>query len=362
LNVILGWVALMRHSQIEAPRIPNVLQTIERNARAQARLIADVLDVSRMITGRISLNLESVTLPLVLTDAVKSVRPAAEAKGVELRIREDLAPSVVTGDGERLQQVFWNLLSNAVKFTPRGGHVDVTIARAGSFLDVAVADTGVGLAPGFLPFAFDRFRQADQSFTRAHGGLGLGLAIVKHLVELHGGQVTASSNGIGRGATFSVRLPVAALSPLSTRESREGGALSGGRFTVPDLSDRSILVVDDDVATRKLLQSMLLQCRAHVEAVDSACAAIDRLDTYVPALILADIGMPQEDGLSMMRRIRRRPAERGGTVPSVALSAYARAEDREAALAAGFDDFLSKPAMPEDIFRTVERWLTAHRS
>jgi len=359
LNAILGWVSMLRHTQVDPARVPQILEIVERNAKAQAQLIADVLDVSRMITGRVRLTIEPVVLTRVLLDAVNTVRPAAEAKGIELNVAANVdAPIIINGDAERLAQVFWNLLSNAVKFTPRGGRVDVAVAHAGSFLEIAIADTGVGLSPEFLPFAFERFRQADQSFTRTQSGLGLGLAIVKHLVEMHGGEVGVASDGIGHGATFRVRLPVAGVVVAKT-DGGEREWAGGEEFVRPDFSGRLILVVEDDPTTRDLLVTMLSQCQARVEAVDTAQGAIDQIDKEPPALILADIGMPHEDGLTMMRRIRRRPPERGGRIPSVALSAYARGEDRRAAIAAGFDDFLTKPAMPADVLRIVERRLTS---
>jgi len=349
LNAILGWVSMLRQTQIDAGRVPQILEIVERNAKAQAQLIADVLDVSRMITGRLSLNLEPVVVTRVLLDAVNTVRPAADAKGIDLHVAPTVEAPIINADAERLQQVFWNLLSNAVKFTPRGGRIDVALAPSDrSFLDVTIADTGIGLSPEFLPFAFERFRQADQSFTRTQAGLGLGLAIVKHLVEMHGGQVSVASGGVGQGATFQVRLPLAGVQKDQVAET----------FVRPDFSGRLILVVEDDPTTRELLVTMLSQCQARVEAVDSAQSAIDHIDQELPALILADLGMPEEDGLTMMRRIRRRPPDRGGRIPSVALSAYARGEDRRAAIAAGFDDFLTKPAMPADVLRMIERRLT----
>ena len=358
LNAILGWVSMLRQTQIDAGRVPQILEIVERNAKAQAQLIADVLDVSRMITGRLSLNLEPVVVTRVLLDAVNTVRPAADAKGIDLHVAPTVEAPIINADAERLQQVFWNLLSNAVKFTPRGGRIDVALAPSDrSFLDVTIADTGIGLSPEFLPFAFERFRQADQSFTRTQAGLGLGLAIVKHLVEMHGGQVSVASGGVGQGATFQVRLPLAGvvLAKTSADDQKDQVAET---FVRPDFSGRLILVVEDDPTTRELLVTMLSQCQARVEAVDSAQSAIDHIDQELPALILADLGMPEEDGLTMMRRIRRRPPDRGGRIPSVALSAYARGEDRRAAIAAGFDDFLTKPAMPADVLRMIERRLT----
>jgi signal transduction histidine kinase/CheY-like chemotaxis protein len=357
LNAILGWVSILRQARFEPSRVGNILEIVERNAKAQAQLIADVLDISRMISGRITLQMKAIPLAQLTLDAVDSVRPAAAAKGVELVVSVD-EEAVVNGDAERFQQVLWNLLSNAVKFTPEGGRIEVTLSGDASSVSLVIADTGAGIAPEFLPFVFDRFRQADQSFTRAHGGLGLGLAIVKHLVEMHGGDVNASSRGVGCGATFRVRLPIAKT--MSSGLRRHDGRQAPASDALPDvdLSDLFILVVDDDEATRDLLVTLLTHCHARAEAVENASLALAKLDIEVPALLLADIGLPDEDGLSMMRRIRQRPNERGGAVPAVALSAYARQEDRQASLAAGFDDFLTKPAMPADVVRTVEKWVS----
>jgi len=358
LNAILGWVSLLREGRIETERVPQALEVVERNARAQAKLIADVLDVSRMITGRVHLNVSAVDIVAVLVDAVDTVRPAADAKGLRLHLHTPARRvASINGDAARLQQVFWNLLSNAVKFTPRGGRVDVRMTVDQEALDVAITDTGVGLSKEFLPIAFERFRQADQSFTRTYGGLGLGLAIVKNLVEMHGGQVAAESDGPDRGATFRVRLPLAGTAAPRAHHRRASPPVAAPAR--PDFGQRLILVVDDDETTRGLLVTMITQCNARVVAVESAAAAMRSLDAVVPALILADIRMPDEDGLSMMRRIRRRPEERGGRVPGIALSAYARREDRDAALAAGFDEFVTKPAAPEEIIATIARWLGA---
>jgi CheY-like chemotaxis protein len=309
----------------------------------------------------VKLQVKPITLAEVSRDAVESVLPAAAAKGVDIVVSLDDS-AAVNGDPERIQQVLWNLLSNAVKFSPDGGRIDVTLKREGLFVSLVIADTGAGIAPEFLPFVFDRFRQADQSFTRSHGGLGLGLAIVKHLVEMHGGEVMASSNGVGQGATFEVRLPVAraVAAALGPPEGRQA-AKDDGLIPDVDLSDLLILVVDDDETTRDLLVTMLTHCHARVEAVESASLALAKLDVEVPSLLLADIGMPEEDGLSMMRRIRQRSRERGGAVPAVALSAYARLEDRQASLAAGFDEFLTKPAMPADVVRAVEKWVSREK-
>jgi len=358
VNAILGWTSILRDGRVEPDRTAKILDIIERNARAQTQLISDVLDVSRMITGRIRLKLQPTIVGEVVRDAIDTVRPAADSKGVELHVDVGVEPIIVLADRERLQQVFWNLLSNAVKFTPAGGRVDVTASRCDGSLTFVVSDTGIGLSPEFLPFAFDRFRQADQSFTRAHGGLGLGLAIVKHLVEMHGGHVTAASDGVGRGATFTVSMPAAVVDALLDGDS-SGAAAERMQWRRADFSGRRILVVDDDPTTRELLEAMLADCGAKVDTAESAVAALQQFDTAVPSLLVADIGMPNEDGLSLIRRIRQRAQDAGGAVPAVALSAYARAEDRVAAIGAGFNDYIAKPATPDDIIAAVEKWLSS---
>jgi len=353
LNAILGWVAMLRQARFEPTRVAGILEIVERNAKAQAQLIADVLDISRMISGRVKLELTPVSLARVILDAVDSVRPGAAARAIDLKLDVDEGP-VANADPDRLQQVVWNLLSNACKFTPEGGRIDVALRASRTHATITVADTGVGISSDFLPHVFDRFRQAEQGFTRSHGGLGLGLAIVKQLVEMHGGEATARSDGPSKGATFDVRLPLARTIP---REHRVRQETPSSELPKVDLSDHSILVVDDDEATRDLMVTLLSQCGAKVRAVGSAPQALQEFDVDIPGLVLADIGMPGEDGLSMIRRIRRRPPARGGLVRAVAISAYARPEDRQAALAAGYDDYLAKPAMPADVIRAVDRWL-----
>jgi signal transduction histidine kinase/CheY-like chemotaxis protein len=354
LNAILGWVVMLRQARFEPTRVASILEIIERNAKAQAQLIGDVLDISRMITGRVKLEVTPVSLARIICDAVDSIRPGAAARGIELHLDVDEGP-IANADPDRLQQVVWNLLSNACKFTPEGGRIDVTLRADRTRATITVADTGVGIASDFLPRVFDRFRQAEQGFTRLHGGLGLGLAIVKHLVEMHGGDVTASSDGPGKGATFDVRLP---LARVLMRDRVDGGRDTGAsEMPKVDLSGRAILVVDDDETTRELMVTLLSQYGAHVRTVASVREALEEFDADIPEVVLADIGMPGEDGLSMIRRIRQRPPARGGLVRAIAVSAYARPEDRQAALAAGYDDFLAKPAMPADVVRAVDRWL-----
>ena len=358
LNAIMGWVSMLRQARFDQARVASALEIVERNAKAQAQIIADVLDISRMITGRIRLSQAPTSVARVVFDALDTIRPAATAKGVEIRTNVEEGP-IVHGDPERLQQVFWNIFSNACKFTPAEGCIDISLHDDGAWSVLRVADTGTGIAPEFLPYVFDRFRQADQSFTRTHGGLGLGLAIVKQLVEMHGGEVSAHSEGVGRGAMFQIRLPTAA----SARSARpRDDDQRPGTETIPDVDfeENLVLVVDDDEPTRDLLRTILTECGARVIAVPTAAEAIAQLNVEIPAVIVADVGMPVEDGLTMIRRIRQRTPAAGGRVPAVALSAYARAEDREAALGAGFDEFLAKPAMPAEVVRVIAAVRAAH--
>ncbi len=347
LNATLGWTSMLRDGKIDPGQMPRVFATLERNAQAQAQLISDVLDVSRIITGKLRLQSTLVDICEAVERALDTLRPAALAKGITVRLDID-SDCHVRGDTDRLQQVFWNLLSNAVKFTPAGGAIHVDAHRHGAYLDIDVVDTGAGIDPAFLPFVFDRFRQADQSLTRRHGGLGVGLALVKHIVELHGGTVEVSSSGLGQGATFRVRLP-AATSAASPRP----GAPPEGRRASSSLEGRSVLLVDDARSTREVVAAVLSDAGASVVACGSAAEGSRALEQQLPDAIVADLGMPDEDGLSFIAGVRRLEGP-GRQVPALALSAYADPASQQAALAAGFTAFLAKPAQPQDLLRAVE--------
>lgn len=348
LNAILGWTSMLVRGQIEPSRFPRVFQGLDRNAQSQAQLIADVLDVSRIITGKLALHPTAVDLCDIVARAVDAVRPAADAKGIVIAV-EDTPDCFSFGDPDRLQQIFWNLLSNAVKFTPPEGTIDVAVRRDERRVTVRVTDTGAGIPAEFLPFVFDRFRQADQTTTRAHGGLGLGLSIVKHLSELHGGSVSAASDGVGRGARFEVQLPAADAAPLSSL--RQGGHTGDAR-----LEGHSILIVDDDDSTREVVTAALEAAHAQVQVATSAAEAREQLDQHTPSAIIADLGMPVEDGFSFIRGVRRSGVR---DIPAIALSAYADQASRDAAIAAGFTTFLAKPSRPESLVDLVASLLHA---
>jgi signal transduction histidine kinase/ActR/RegA family two-component response regulator len=346
LTAILGWAHMLRTGQYDGDSAQSAFETIERNARAQAQLIEDLLDVSRIITGKLRLDVRPVDPNSFIEAAVEALRPAAEAKGVRLQKLVDTGAVSVSGDPVRLQQVVWNLLSNAIKFTPRGGRVQVTLERVNSHVEIAVSDTGSGISPEFLPHVFDRFRQGDQKTTRRHGGLGLGLSIVRHLVEIHGGTVRAESPGEGHGSTFTVLLPVA---PVYPSEPSEGRVHPAARETLPafECPDRldglRVLVVDDEPDTREMLRAGLGLCGAQVTAAGSAAEALSEMAKAPPDVLISDIGMPDEDGYELLRKVRALPAGRGGRVPAIALTAYARVEDRMQALRAGYQMHVPKP-------------------
>jgi signal transduction histidine kinase/ActR/RegA family two-component response regulator len=346
LSAILGWARMLRLGQLSAENSAKALETIERNARAQAQLVDDLLDVSRIITGKLRMDVRPADPNSFIDAAVDAVRPAADAKGVRMQKVVDTGPISIPGDPVRLQQVVWNLLSNAIKFTPRGGRVQIRSERVNSHLEIVVSDTGQGIPPQFLPYVFDRFRQADQKTSRQHGGMGLGLAIVRHLVEMHGGTVHADSDGEGKGATFTVMLPI---TPVYQVDSSGGRVHPGARELMPsdDITDRldglRILVVDDEADTRELLRQGLEYCGAKVKVAGSAAEAIEALMSSVPDILISDIGMPGTDGYDLIRQVRALPPDRGAKVAAIALTAYTRIEDRLQALRTGYDMHVPKP-------------------
>jgi PAS domain S-box-containing protein len=357
LNAMLGWLTLLRTRKFDEAAKTRALETIERNARTQAQLVEDILDVSRIIRGQLRLNVRPVTLVPVIESALDTVRPAADAKSIRLQSVLDPAAGPVSGDSDRLQQIIWNLLTNAVKFTPKGGRVQICLERINSHVEITVTDTGQGISAEFLPYVFDRFRQADGSITRSYNGLGLGLAIVRHLVELHGGTVHAESPGKGLGARFTVKLPLMAVTTKDSEHERVHPTV-GGRVSFensPSLESLRILVVDDEADARELLIQILKESGVEVVAVATAEEAIrvlteqaSRLDVFV-----SDIGMPNQDGYSLLRRVRSLPPEMGGQIPAVALTAYARTEDRRAAFLAGFQSHLAKPVELAELIAVI---------
>ncbi len=354
LNAMLGWAQVLRLGKLDSVATARALETIERNARSQAQLIADLLDVSRIITGKLRLDLQPVELPRIIESTLDGVRPGADAKGIRLDVSLDRLTSPVLGDADRLQQVVLNLLSNAIKFTPQGGLVMIRLQQSGGSAEIRVVDTGAGIRPDFLPYVFDRFRQAESTITRSHGGLGLGLSIVRHLVELHGGSVAVHSEGEGKGATFTVRLPVR---QSVTDEAESLDDTLDVRSRVWDsnglLAGVRVLVVEDEDDTRELLLTALEQCGAQVTAVASAAEALASFDRLPPDVLVSDLAMPEEDGFSLIRKIRSRTAGQGGEIPAAALTAYARTEDRIRALAAGFQRHLPKPIDPSELIAAV---------
>jgi signal transduction histidine kinase/DNA-binding response OmpR family regulator len=347
LNAILGWTASLRRGIVKD--FDRALEAIERNANAQARIVEDVLDVSRIVSGKLRLEIAAIDITPALFGAAEAVRPAAEAKGVSLEIEIDRDLGVVAADADRIQQVAWNLLSNGVKFTPSGGRVRLRAERQGDHIVVRVTDTGEGIAREFLPYVFEPFRQADASTTRSHGGLGLGLAIVKQLAVAHGGTIAAESEGEGRGASFALRLPVRrAPGPSSVRPRREVLAIAHNGAEVR-LDNVRVLVVDDEEDARSLVREVLSAEGAVVELAASADEALERVNLFKPDVLVTDIGMPRTDGYAFIRLLRALPPEQGGAIPAIALTAYARAEDRERAERAGFQMHVSKPVDPLDL-------------
>jgi PAS domain S-box-containing protein len=356
LNAIVGYARIARSGMIKENSLPRALETIERNAMALTQMVEDILDVSRIVAGKMRLNVQPVELPLVLHEAVETMAPAANAKHIRLRSVVDPHVAPISGDPDRLRQVIWNLLSNAIKFTPKDGQIQVRLERIDSSVEIIVSDTGIGIPADFLPYMFERFRQGEGGTSRQHSGLGLGLAIVRNLVELHGGTVSASSNGPGTGATFRVRLPVMIVHPASPPEQRvhprHERRLSMDRL--PELQGVHVLAVDDEPDSLRLLADILEAAGARVTTAGSGAAALEKAHQTKPDVILADIGMPLMDGFEMIRRLRESPDQDVRTIPAAALTAYGRTGDRARTLQAGFGMHLAKPADPVELASAIK--------
>jgi signal transduction histidine kinase/CheY-like chemotaxis protein len=355
LTAILGWSRMLQGGALDNDTSIRAIDSIKRNAKAQAQIIDDILDVSRIITGNLYLELHPVELAPILESAINVVRPTAEAKGIQIELDFEPEPAAVPGDANRLQQVFWNLFSNAVKFTPTGGKVTVQLRSVDSQVQIRVTDTGQGISAPFLPFVFDRFRQQDSTSTRQHGGLGLGLAIARHLVEIHGGHISAESGGEGAGATFTVKLPLVGWiveSEESPVPAPEVDATVTERLRSQQiLSGVRVLLVDDDQDTLELLSTALTQRSACVTAVSSTAAAIDSIKSLRPDVLISDIAMPDEDGHELMRQVLALNVT--PQIPAIAITAYAKEEDKDRALAAGYQRYLSKPVELADFISAV---------
>ena len=355
LTAILGWSHLLRTNELQAPQFTHALETIERNARSQSQLIDDLLDVSRIVTGKLEVEFSTVDLSSVVEAALESVHPALTAKEIDLETFVE--PGLcVSGDAQRMQQIFWNLFTNAIKFTPKGGHVRIATEKHDSEVSIKIADTGIGISPEFLPYIFDRFRQADGSTTRAQGGLGLGLAIVRHLVDVHHGRVEVESAGTKQGATFTVSLPLAVSASANHDHGDGTGPLKREErlFKSPRILDGlKILVVDDDADTRDLVTTILTRCGSEVRCSASAAEAFAAFQEWNPDLLVSDIGMPEEDGYGLIRRLRELKSKRAKQIPALALTAYATDQDRSLALSAGFQVHLAKPIEPESLVNSI---------
>ena len=356
LNAIMGWAHMLRLGKLDEANTERAVETIYRNAKSQTQLVSDLLDVSRIISGKLRLDMRTVDLVYIVNAAIDSIRPAADAKGIRLQTILDPAVGPISGDADRLQQIVWNLLTNAVKFTPKGGEIKVKVLRIDSQVEIVVRDSGVGINKEFLPFVFDRFRQADASTTRIHGGLGLGLSIVRQLVDLHGGGVSVESEGEGQGATFTITLPCVGVisdqkeaEPVNPIHSDEFVSFEG----LPSLQGLKVLVVDDEADTLELINEVLKECGSEVVLSRSAAEALQALEQHKPDILISDLGMPDEDGYSLISKIRLLPPEQGGQIPAAALTAYARAEDRMRVLRSGFQFHLPKPVDSAELVTVV---------
>ncbi|MEO6223348.1 MAG: ATP-binding protein, partial [Vicinamibacterales bacterium] len=365
LNAIVGWAQLLRNRNHPDAEVLEGLAVIDRNARVQAKLIEDLLDMSRIISGKVRLDGQRVDMQDAVRAAIGSVRHLADAKAIALHVELDSRVGSVWGDPNRLQQCFWNLLSNAIKFTPRSGTVQVTLAPRDGNAELMVADNGQGIGSAFLPHIFERFRQADASSTRYHGGLGVGLSIVKSLVELHGGSVRAMSEGLGKGATFYVEVPVMERSNQAAEVQREEPAMARVQQPAvdpPSLHGLAVLVIDDEPDALNLLQRVLEECGARVFAARSARAGLEILKREKPDILISDIGMPDEDGYTLIRKVRALKPKNGGRTPAAAVSAFARPEDRTRALREGFQMHVAKPVDPTELTAVVASLATRRTS
>jgi PAS domain S-box-containing protein len=355
LNAVLGWATLLRRLKPGSEDHSRGLETIERNARVQGQIIADLLDMSRIISGKVQLDIQAIDLQDVINAALDAVRLSIEARKLRMRVTLDAKAGRVRGDPGRLQQVFWNLLTNAAKFTPPGGRIDVVMERVNSHVEISVEDSGIGIKPEFLAFVFDRFRQADSSITRRHGGLGLGLSIVKHLVELHGGSVRVKSAGEGQGATFIVALPI---SVILTEESAQPERLAFSdadisTIELPSLAGVRALVVDDQADARILICRLIEEHEGKCVLAESGTEALKILEEQDINILISDIGMPDFDGYELIRKIRSKKSESVRNLPAIALTAYARADDRQRTLLAGFQMHVSKPVEPRELIAGI---------
>jgi PAS domain S-box-containing protein len=352
LNAMVGWARMLRAGKLDENKVNHAIEIIDRNAKAQAKLIEDILDVSRIVAGKVRLDPLPVELRQIIEAAVDSIRPAADSKQVQLKLDLDSAMGMVSGDAARLQQVVWNLLSNAIKFTPNDGQVEIQLKEIGANVQISVSDTGEGIMAEFLPHIFDRFRQADSSTTRKHSGLGLGLAIVRHLVELHHGTVDAYSAGERQGARFTVTLPIMRVHMKEPVE-HYGLGDSERKQSKVALNGLRILYVEDDVDSRQALAAVLMQYDAEVRTVATVHEALGLLTNWRPDLLISDIGLPDEDGYDLIRKVRARQPEDGGTIPAIALTGYAGVSEHELALSAGYQKYLVKPIKPENLAEII---------
>ncbi len=355
LTAIVGWIYLLRGGRLDDPARTRALDAIDRNAGAQAQVISDILDLSRIVGAKFRLDVRPIQIAPVVAAAIETLMPAANARGIKVQTVLDPSAGLVSGDTDRLRQVVWNLVSNAIKFTPKGGHVTARVERADPNVVITVEDSGAGISPQVLPHVFERFRQGDSSNTRAHGGLGLGLAVVRHLVELHGGQVSASSAGEGQGSTFTVTVPL-----LDPAEAARGDRDQGAPAATEDLPDDAprldgvrVLVVDRNEEVREVISRILRLGGADVDTVGSTAEALTLFARNVPDVLVSAIDMEGETGYSLLRKVRSLPRDVGGAVPAAALTAYSRTEDRVRALRAGFQMYMAKPVQPAELLAVV---------